>query len=132
MQRRNLLEDIEQRIDELRLGFDMPRLPACDVVDEGDAFVLTAELPGMDKRDIQIEVDERAVHIKASRTEESKKERKGFVRHERSARFFERTVPLPEEVSADGARATFRNGVVDVRLPKVAPEKKSARPIEIE
>lgn len=132
MQRRNLIEDIEQRLDDLRFGFEAPRLPACDVVDEGDAFALTVELPGMEKNDIQLEVDERAVHVKAQRSQESTEEKKGYVRHERSARYFERTIPLPEEVSADGARATFHNGVVDVRLPKVAPERKSARQIEIE
>ena len=140
MQTRNVLHDIEQRFEDLRrelLGawgegrLEEPRVPACDLTEEPDAYTLTVELPGIDKKDVTLEVDERGAHVRAEHKEESKVERKGYVRQERRARSFERYVRFPEEVAPDGVRATFRNGVLDVHAPKAAPEARAARRVDI-
>ena len=146
MQPRQFMEEIERRFDDLRheilsswgesrlregLMVNGPRLPTCDLVEATDAYELTVELPGIDKQDLRVDVDAHGAHIRAEHREERKEERKGFVRQERSSRSFERYVTFPEEVAPDGVRATFNNGVLDIRAPKLKPEKRNSRHIEI-
>lgn len=146
MQTRDLLQDIERRFDELRhevlsswgesrirdgLMVNGPRMPSCDLVDEPDGYELTVELPGIEKKDLRLDVDAHGAHIRAEHKEEKKTERKGFVRQERTSRSFERYVTFPEEVAPDGVRATFVNGVLDVHAPKIKPEKRNSRHIEV-
>lgn len=142
MTTRDLLSDIEHRFDELRRDLmnsfgtggelNVPRMPACDLHEEPDAYSLTVELPGVEKEDIRLEIEENGVHIRAEHKTERTEQKKGTVRTERSSRSFERFVGLREKVSADGARATFKNGVLDVRIPKVAPEQRSRRAVDID
>lgn len=133
MQPRSLMRDIEQRIEELRSDIfaGAGRFAACDLVDETDTYVLTVDLPGIAKEEIRLDIDPRGAHVHAEHKEDRKEERKGMVRHERSARAFDRYVSFPQEVSADGASARFQNGVLEVRVPKVAIERRSARTVEI-
>lgn len=146
MQPRHLVNEIEHRIDELRrdvrrtwddLRFNDehpaigPRMPACDLVEENDAYVLTAELPGIAKGEIALDVDGHGVRVRAEHKEESSESKPGYVRRERSARSFDRYVRFPEPVSPHGARATFTNGVLDVHVPKAHPDKHETRHIEI-
>lgn len=146
MQTRNFLQDIERRFDELRhevlsswgesrlregLMINGPRMPTCDLVEAPDAYELTVELPGIDKKDVRLDVDAHGAHIRAEHKEEKKEERKGYVRQERTSRSFERYVTFPDEVAPDGVRATFTNGVLDVHAPKLKPEKRNARHIDV-
>jgi len=89
-----------------------------DVVDDGDAYVVTADLPGFDRADIEVTLANRRLELSAERETESEEEGPDYVRRERRRGSLRRTVPLPGRVDADGTEATYENGVLTVTLPK--------------
>jgi HSP20 family protein len=104
--------------------------PAMDVSEEGDAFVLRADLPGMSESDISIEMHDRTLTIEGERRYERKPEHDGgFVRLERSYGKFQRNLTLPDGVEADAIDASFEHGVLELRIPK--PVEAQPRRIEI-
>jgi HSP20 family protein len=105
--------------------------PRIDVVDDGDALRITAELPGMDRQDVQIQIEDDCLVLQGEKRLESKSEEKGSYRLERAFGSFMRVIPLPDGVDVDRADAKFDKGVLTVRLPKLAAEKSSVRRIEI-
>ncbi len=99
---------------------------AVDVEDEDDQFVVTADLPGFEKEDIDVEVHDRTLRIEARHEEETEAEDEdSYVRRERSKRSLSRSVTLPEEVDEAGASASFENGVLTVELPKAHTSEES-------
>ena len=111
-------------LEEEREGF---RQPLTDVFETDNEVVVTVELPGVRKEDIDVTVRENSVEIKAEvkKIEEVKKE--GFFRAERSYQGFYRVIPLPTEVKSDQAKATYNNGVLEIRIPKAKPEAKGKK-----
>lgn len=103
--------------------------PDIDMVDEKTHFKITAELPGVASDDVSIEVHDGALIMKGEKKAEEVSEGEGFYRAERSFGAFQRVIPLPEDVDGASAEARFENGVLTVRLPKIAP--KQAKKIEI-
>jgi HSP20 family protein len=100
--------------------------PALDVVDDDDEIRVTADLPGVDKDDFQIEVVGDRLVLRGEKKAE-REERKGdYYYSERSYGSFSRTIPLPAEVDPDKAEARFKNGELRIRLPKTE-EAKSRR-----
>jgi len=104
---------------------------AVDVADDGDAFVLTADLPGFEKADIDVEVHERTLRVDARHSEEHEADDEDYIRRERSKRSLSRSVTLPEDVDESGATAEFQNGVLTVTLPK-AHGSEDATSVDIE
>jgi HSP20 family protein len=105
--------------------------PRVDVVEQGGKFVIRADLPGLTKNDVKVEVSDDAVAIRGERRQEKESKGKGFYHSERSYGSFYRAIPLPEGVDADQATATFRNGVLEVSMP--APTRSTkGRPVAIE
>lgn len=104
--------------------------PAVDIYEEGEELVVKAELPGIDKKDVNVRLLDNSLLISGEKKSERSGESKGFYRVERSYGTFERTIPLPEGVNTEGATATFANGVLQIRIPKGA-EKALGRKIEI-
>ena len=95
--------------------------PKIDIADEKKFVCVTAELPGMDKEDIHLTVEENHLRIRGEKKTEMKKEEEGFYRAERFFGAFERAIPLPVDVDPDRAEARFEKGVLTVRLPKIEP-----------
>jgi HSP20 family protein len=108
-----------------------PRFPPVDVYEEGGAIVVKAELPGMKKEEIEVELRDDVVTISGRKEREEKVERKEYRRFERAAGAFARTVRLPAEVDAAKVTATYRDGVLELRAPKAEPAKVNARKVEI-
>ena len=106
-------------------------LPRLDVVDDGDALRVIAELPGMDRKDVEIILEDDAIVLRGEKKLESETEEQGCYRVERAFGSFQRVIPLPEGVDIKGAEAKFENGVLTVRLPKSTADKPGARRIEI-
>ncbi len=105
--------------------------PRVDVVEQGGKFVIRADLPGLTKNDVKVEVSDDAVAIRGERRQERETKGKGFYHSERSYGSFYRAIPLPEGVDADQATASFRNGVLEVSMP--APTRSAkGRPVAIE
>jgi HSP20 family protein len=104
-------------------------VPATDLVETDDHFVLRADLPGMTQDDVKIELQDNTLTVSGERKSESEKREKGFYRVERAFGSFSRTVTLPKGVDADAVTASFENGVLEIRIPK--PEERKPRRIEI-
>lgn len=105
-------------------------IPPMDLVETEDNLVLRADLPGVDRDDINIEVKEGILTISGERKAQHEEKREGFHRVERSFGRFSRSLELPKGVEADNIEADFERGVLEVRMPKPA-ERKPTR-IEIQ
>jgi HSP20 family protein len=105
-------------------------IPAMDLVETEDHLVLRADLPGVDRDDVEIEVKDGVLTVSGERRAEHEEKREGFHRVERSFGRFSRSLELPQGVAADSVRASFERGVLEVRMPK--PEERKPTRIEIE
>jgi HSP20 family protein len=104
--------------------------PQVEVFERAGRLVVRADLPGLKKEDVKVEITDDALVISGERKSEFEDNREGYYRSERSYGSFLRRVPLPEGVAADAADATFRNGVLEVTMQ--APQRQSrSRQIEI-
>ena len=106
--------------------------PAMDIYEEGDDIVVKGEMPGMKKEEIHIDINERSVTVSGEKKKEEKVERKDYVHLERTYGSFARTFAIPAEVRTDKARATFKDGVLEVRMPKTAEAASRTRKVPIE
>ena len=97
------------------------RVPAVDVEERADEFVLTADLPGVDPEEIEVALEDDVLTIRGETEEPSDAEKRRYHVRERRLGRFQRSLTLPGAVSADGVTATLDNGVLRVRVPK-APE----------
>jgi len=103
--------------------------PSVDIFEDKDRLILEAELPGMNREDFEISVENNVITLSGERKFEKKTEGDNYHRVERSYGSFTRSFTLPQTVTADGATADFDNGVLRVSLPK--REETKARRIEI-
>ncbi len=104
-------------------------VPAMDLVEAEDHFVLMADLPGLSEEDVSIEVQDGTLKISGERKAEHESSERGWYRIERSYGSFNRSLTLPEGVDADGISAEFDRGVLSVRIPK--PEERKPRRVAI-
>lgn len=127
------MEDWERRLDEM-FGSPLWRLPmeergwmpAVDVYEKEDKFIVKADLPGMKDEDIDVSVVGDTLFIKGERKAETEIKDEDYYRCERTYGSFYRSIPLPSNVDADKIQANFEEGVLEVTLPKsakVTPKK---------
>ena len=102
--------------------------PSVDVFEKSDKYVINAEIPGMEKNDIKIDVKDGALAISGEKKYEEKKEDENYIRVERRYGKFERRFNLPENVDVEKVSANYKNGVLEVTLPK----KEEAKPKQID
>jgi HSP20 family protein len=100
------------------------RMPAVDLEDRGDRYVMSAEVPGFKNDEIEVNVWDSSVEISGCRETKQDEETKGYVRKERSSETFYRRMNLPEEIKVEDAEANLQNGVLELVLPKKVPKKK--------
>jgi HSP20 family protein len=106
--------------------------PSVDVYEEKDDIIVKAELPGMDKNDIEVNISDSQLTLKGEKKKEEKVEEENYYRCERSYGAFFRTLELPSTVQADKIKASFKNGVLEVRLPKTEEAKSKEIKIKVE
>ena len=106
--------------------------PAIDVYEEKDEVVAKAELPGLEKNDIEVKVTDHQLTIKGEKKQEQEIEEKNFYRSERSYGAFFRAIELPADVESDRAKASFKNGVLEVHIPKTEEARKKSKQVRIE
>lgn len=106
--------------------------PSVDLAETAGEFIVRANLPGMKREDIELTVDENSLTIQGEIQEEKTAEDERFYRRERRQGSFIRRIPLHAPVRTEGVKATFRDGVLEVRLPKVEPAIPRGRRIEIQ
>ncbi|MEF8903945.1 MAG: Hsp20/alpha crystallin family protein [Haloarculaceae archaeon] len=138
--RDNPFEEIERMFERMseQFGEMQPgQLPTetgsalVDVEDRGDAFVVTADLPGFDREDIEVELRDDTLELSASHETAEETETSDFVRRERRRSDVSRSIRFPEPVDAEGTSATHENGVLTVTLPKQTPEESGGTDIPV-
>lgn len=108
---------------------EMTQFPA-DVVDEGDKVRVTAELPGFNKQDIEVGIEDSQLDIYAKKEEKEEEKEKDFIRQERKFGEVRRKIPLPSDVKEEEIKATYNNGVLEVTMPKAEAAKKTSIKVE--
>jgi len=106
-------------------------VPAVDFVEHDDAFEMTADLPGLDEKSIELKVANGVLTIKGEKTEDKEEKKGDFHLRERRVGSFERSFRIPETVDTDKIEASFKQGVLTVKMPKTADAQKSAKKIEV-
>jgi HSP20 family protein len=106
-------------------------IPSAEMTETDDAIHLKLEVPGMEAKDLNVEVTEGSVAVKGERKAESKTEEKGIVRSEFHYGRFERQIPLPAHIQTDKVQAECKNGMLSLTLPKVESEQRKAVKVNI-
>lgn len=129
------LEDVERRLDEILGRPSLPRvwrrfpfeakewLPAVEMFEKEDRFVVKAELPGMKEEDVDISVTDDTLTIKGEKKSESEVKEEDYYFSERSYGSFFRSIALPSNVDAKRIEACFDDGILEIDLPKVTEVK---------
>jgi HSP20 family protein len=105
--------------------------PSIDVRENEKEITVSAELPGLDDKDIEVLLSGDALTIKGEKKEEKEEKEKNYYRMERRYGSFHRVIPLPVEIDTKKADATFKKGILHVKLPKAAKAKSSAKKINV-
>ncbi|MGA9187841.1 MAG: Hsp20/alpha crystallin family protein [Methanosarcina sp.] len=93
--------------------------PLIDIAEDGDKVIVTTDLPGIDRENVELNLRDNVLVISAGKEEKTEKE--GYLRRERSFMRYYREIPLPDGVTEEGANAQLKNGVLTVTLPKIEP-----------
>jgi HSP20 family protein len=104
-------------------------IPAMDLVETDENFVLRADLPGVSESDVNIELEDNVLTVSGERKSEHEERKEGYYRVERAAGSFSRSLTLPEGVSPEAIKANFDKGVLEIRIPK--PEERKPRKVAI-
>ncbi len=106
--------------------------PSLDMYEEKGDVIVKAEMPGMAREDIEITLSDSTLTLKGEKNKKEEVKEKDYYRCEREYGSFLRTVKLPTEVKAEGVKATFKDGVLEVRLPKSAEAKKKEINVKVQ
>lgn len=145
--RSNPFEEIDRLIDRLSRQFDeatqswergesldllptMAKSMAVDLVEHDDEFVVTVDLPGFDREDVDVRVTDHTLSIKAEQATETEEGEETYLHRERRHRSLHRSIRLPGDVDAEAVKARMKNGVLTITLPK--SEAEHVRTIDIE
>jgi HSP20 family protein len=104
-------------------------IPAMDLIETTDRYVLRADLPGMSDEDVNVQLQDSVLTVSGERKAESEQQQEGYYRLERAFGAFSRSLTLPEGVNPDGVKAHFDRGVLEITIPK--PEQKKPRQVRI-
>ena len=124
----------EEWFERPRWGRMLPmiRTPKMDIYETNDKVVAEVELPGVEPKNIEVEVKDNYLRVEAKAEEKKEEKKKGYYRKEISAGYYKRVVPLPVEVIGEKAEASFEGGLLKVVIPKKKPVKKEEKkPIKI-
>jgi HSP20 family protein len=104
-------------------------MPAMDLVETADHYVLRADLPGLSEEDVAVQLEDNVLTISGQRSAEHDQKEEGYYRLERAFGSFTRSLSLPEGVDPDAVQAHFDRGVLEITIPK--PEQKKPRQVQI-
>ncbi len=136
---RNMERRMNQLFEELlgeRIGLPAApaklgvREPYADIMETDREVKVTIEIPGVDKKDININATENSLEVSAEMKKEEEEEEEGYVRRERRYNKYYRAFALPEEVEPTKAKTTFKNGILQIVLPKKRIEKRTTIKVE--
>ena len=119
-------------LDRFPAGFESNWTPSVDLLETDDELVAKVELPGMDKKDINISVQDNVLMIRGTKNQEKEDKNENYHRIERSFGSFQRSLSLPAPVDVKKVKASYKDGVLKVALPKVPEAKAKEIPITVE
>ena len=105
--------------------------PQVEMFERGNQLVLRADLPGLTRDDINVEISDDGITIEGERKNEHEEKREGYYRSERSYGKFYRRIPLPEGIDPRNANASFNDGVLEITMPAPKREERKSRRLEI-
>ena len=106
------------------------RQPFIDIIEGDKELIATAEIPGLEKEDISINLTSDRLEISAETKKEEKTEEEGYIYRERHSGKYYRAISLPSTVDPDDAKASYKNGVLEIKMPKSEIKKKKTLQIE--
>jgi len=115
----------------LRSEFGFSSMPSVDISETDTEVTVSADLPGLEEKDIQVTLENDVLTLKGERKHEHEEKKKNYYRMEKSYGSFHRSVTLPEGIDKDNVKATFKNGVLNVKIGKVPGAKPSQRRIPV-
>lgn len=144
----NLRREIDRVFEDFNTGFwrapslleNLPHLararsfavaPAVDIAEHENAYELTAELPGLDEKNVEVKIANGLLSIKGEKQEEKEEKKKDYYVRERNYGTFERSFQIPDTVDTDKIEAVFKQGVLKVTLPKRPDAAQAAKKIDI-
>ena len=107
------------------------RAPRMDIYEDNGDVVAEVELPGVDPKNIEVEVKDNVLKVEAKAEEKKEEKGKGYYRKEMSRGYYKRAVPLPVEVIGEKTDASYEGGILKVVIPKAKPKKKEEKKIKI-
>lgn len=128
---RNMFDDSFTALDN-DIATPLGWLPATDISETPEALLLTAELPGLDRGDVDISIDDGILTIRGEKADEKVNENKKFLSVERTFGTFQRSFTLPRTVDVTKINAEFGKGVLTIMMPKTVEAKAKGRKIEVQ
>lgn len=113
------------------LNKQMENVPSLDIIEKDNKYIITTELPGFEKDEIEIELIDNGLEINAEHTEQKQEEEGNIIKKERSAKSQRRYLKLPEEIKQEEIDATLKNGVLTIEIPKKTKTKQKTKKIDI-
>ncbi len=126
---RGWVQPVRHNWSEMATPFD-GKVPRIDVLEKDDAIIIRAELPGVNKDNVDISLTEDSATITANTHQEQDEEKGNYHHREITRGSFSRTVSLPIAIQSDQAKASFKNGMLELNLPKAAPAKRHSIKVE--
>lgn len=137
----NLRREVDRLIDDFDGGFwrapfrqietAFGKMPAVDFTETDKGYEVTAELPGMDEKNIEVKLGNDTLTIKGEKRDEKEETKKDYYMRERSFGSFQRTITVPDGVDTDKVEASFKKGLLTVTLPKSAEAQKAEKKITV-
>ncbi|MGV8073791.1 MAG: Hsp20/alpha crystallin family protein [Syntrophobacteraceae bacterium] len=140
-------QEIDRMFDNFFRGFGLPSSgfgteftslpqaewlkPTLDIAAGDKEYTICVELPGVDEKDVQLELSEDTLVIKGEKKQEKEEKEKNFYRMERSYGSFQRVLSLPEDAEHEGIGAAYKNGILTITIPRKAGPKKESRQISV-
>ncbi len=102
----------------------LPTTISCDILDEGNRFIISAYMPGVSKNEVRLNVTEDSVEISAQHIEEENEKKKNYLRKELKEVSYYRILTLPDKVISSKTKAKLNDGILKIEIPKIIPDPK--------
>lgn len=109
----------------------MVKTPRMDIYEEDQNVIAEIEMPGLNPKDINVEVEDNSLKVEAKTEQKKEEKKKGYYRKELGKGYFRRVVPLPVEVSREKSDAVYKDGILKITIPKLEEKKKEERKTKV-
>ncbi len=122
---KRLQERFNRLLEEFEPFVPGREMPPVDIIEEEDFIRVLADIPGVEKSDIEVFMEGDSLVLRVEKSMETKEEKRNYLRREREYTSIYRKIHIPEEIDEDKVKATYRNGVLEVVLPKIRKKRKA-------